>query len=311
MMRAVVLACALLALTACKKSDTGASASTAADADADASGIRLLDKGDRPRETLRYKIPPGTTTTSTTTFRVATLATSGDKAALTVLPGLRLDIVSGPSENTERGVKFNVDVVKAEAVIPPDFDEKLAEELRAGAQIVDQIGGWVEVDDRGQMLAGEFSEQTKRSDVPIRLLRMIVNTRETLTRVLLPEEKVGLGARWESRRNISAYGFTVEQVNTYTLVDRAGDEIMLNVTVQQLALPQSIEFPEEGIQISVETMTAQADGQIILDLDALESDASANGSAEDRLLVKTVEGTETVEISEEFEVQIANTSAMK
>jgi len=144
----------------------------------------------------------------------------------------------------------------------------------------------------------------------VRLLRMIVNTRETLTRVLLPVEKVGLGARWETRQEVTAYGFTVQQVNTYTLVDRVGQELMLNVTVQQMAVPQTIEFPEEGIEISVESMTAQADGQIILKLDALESDASATGTAEDRITVKTVEGTESVHVQEEFEVQIANTSAL-
>jgi hypothetical protein len=305
MMRGLVLVSALLALAGCKKSNT------AADADSqDDTGVRLLDKGQRPRAELRYNVPTGTTTASTTTFRVATLATSSDTAALSVLPGLRLDIVSGPAERTERGVKFKVDVVKSEAVVPEGFDEDMAELLRSGAAIVDQVGGWVEVDDRGEMLAGEFNEQTKRSDVPIRLLRMIVNTRETLTRVRLPEEKVGLGARWESRREIKAYGFNVEQVNTYTLVDRAGDEIMLNVMVQQLALPQKLEFPEEGIEITVESMTAQANGQIILDLDALESDASANGTAEDRLIIKTPKGIENVEITEEFEIQIANTSAL-
>ena len=305
MMRGLVFACALLALSGCKKSNTAADADSEGD-----DGVQLLDKGQRPRSELRYGIPAGTTTTSTTTFRVATLAQSGDKAALSVLPGLRLDIVSGPAELTDRGVKFAVDVVKSEALIPADFDAEMAELLRNGASIVDQVGGWVEVDNRGRMLAAELNERTKRSDVPVRLLRMIVNTRETLTRVLLPVEKVGLGARWETRQEIKAYGFNVQQVNTYTLVDRVGDELMLNVTVQQLAVPQTIEFPEEGIEISVESMTAQADGQIILKLNALESDASASGTAEDRIIVKTVEGTESVHVQEEFEIQVVNTSAL-
>jgi len=305
MLRGLICVCALLALGSCKKSETAATANAEDDGP-----VRVLDKGERPRTVLRYNIPAGTTTSSTTTFKVATLATSADQAALTLLPGLRLDIVSGPAELTERGVKFNVDVVRSEAVIPDGFDEQLAQELRNGAEVAKDIGGWVELDDRGNMLAGELNEQTKRSDVPIRLLRMIVNTRETLTRVVLPEEKIGLGARWETRHDIRAYGFKVQQVNTYTLVDHAGDELMLNVTVQQLAVPQTIEFPEEGIEISVETMMAQADGQIILDLDALESDASANGKGEDRILVKTPEGTDVVEVSEEFEIQIANTSGL-
>jgi hypothetical protein len=182
--------------------------------------------------------------------------------------------------------------------------------LREGAAIVDEVGGWIEVDDRGRKLAGDLDARTKRSDVPMRLLRMIVNSRETLSRVLLPEEPIGLGARWETRRTIDAYGIEIQQVNTYTLVDRVGDELMLNVTVQQRALPQSISFPEDGIEISVQSITTLANGQIVLDLDALESDASANGSSEDRITVKTVEGEEPIRVDETFEIQVANTSGL-
>ena len=302
-LRASLLFGVFFALAACKDSATAAGASRRDD-----DGVRVLDKGSRPRSALRYQIAPGTTTTSTTTFRVASLAASGDRAAVTLLPGLRLDIVSGPAEVTERGVKLPVDVVKSEAVVPEGFDEKLAQDLRDGAAVADNIGGWIEMDDRGRVIAAELNEQTKRAGVPIRLLRMIINTRETLTRVLLPEEKVGLGARWETRKEIHAYGFKVQQVNTYTFVDRAGDEVMLNVVVQQRALPQTIEFPDEGILISVESMTGRAEGQIILDLDALESDASATGTGEDRLIVKTPQSTDLVDVAEEFEIQIANTT---
>jgi len=299
--RGLVLVSALAMLAACNRTKTAADVDT---------GVVVLDHGDRPRDRVRYKVPPGTTTSSTTTLRVKTLATSPDGAALSVLPGVRLDIVSGPAETTDRGVKFKVDVVHAEALVPAGFDPELADMLRDGAAMLDEIGGSVEVDDHGRKLAGELDARTKRSDVPARLLRMIVNARETLSRVLLPEEPIGLGARWETRRTIDAFGIEVQQVNTYTLVDRVGDELMLNVTVQQRALPQTISFPEDGVEISVESMSALANGQIVLDLDALESDASANGSSEDRLRVKTVDGQESIRVDETFEIQIANTSGL-
>jgi hypothetical protein len=304
-MRGLVLVCALLALAGCKKPKTAADADTQ-----DGSEARLLAKGERPRAILRYNIAGGTTTTSTATFRVATVVTSPEVTATSVQPGLRLGIVSGPAQLTDRGVRFDIDVVKSEALVPAGFEEEGAALLRSGAAILDGIGGWVEIDDRGRMLAGRFNEQTKRSDVPVRLLHVVLNARQTLTRVVLPEEPVGLGGRWETRRPIKAYGFSAEQVSTYTLVDRAGDEIMLDVAVRQFGGPQTVEFPEEGIELSLELMTAQAQGQIILDLDALESDAAVTGTAENRILVKTVQGTEPVQVREKFEAQIANTSAL-
>ena len=304
--RGLVLAYAVLALGACRESNTAAVAAAEDDG-----GVRVLDKGQRPRSKIRYSVAAGSTTSSTTTLRVASLVTGEQNATLTVLPGLRLDIVAGPAEVTERGVKFKVDVVRSEALVPDGLDDRLADQLRDGAALAQSIGGWVEVDDRGQVLAGAFDQQAKRPGLPDRLLRMIVNSRETLTRIRLPEEKVGLGARWESRRQIKAYGFDLQQVNTYTLVDRVGDEIMLNVTVQQMARPQRLDFPEDGVEISLRSMTSEAEGQIIVDLDALESDASVNGTAEDDLLVKTLEGTESIDIKEKFEIQVVNTSALR
>jgi len=101
--RAVILASALLALTSCKKDKSSA---TAADANGDV--VRLLDAGAEPKAPLRYKIAEGTTTKSNMDFTVATLATSDDGAALAVVPGVRLHIVSGPAMVTDKGVKFDV-----------------------------------------------------------------------------------------------------------------------------------------------------------------------------------------------------------
>ena len=75
---------------------------------------------------------------------------------------------------------------------------------------------------------------------------MIVNARTTLSRVVLPAGPVGLGARWEARKELQLYGFKVQQVDTYTLVERVGDEIKLNVAVTQNALPQTLDFPDEA-----------------------------------------------------------------
>jgi hypothetical protein len=140
---------------------------------------------------------------------------------------------------------------------------------------------------------------------------MIVNARTTLSRVVLPAEPVGLGARWEARKEIELYGFKVEQVDSYTLVERVGDEIKLNVTVTQNALPQTVDFPEDGLAISVEEMTANANGEIILNLNALESDAAAAGEAKNELTITGQDSSEKVEVSEAFEIRMTNTTAFE
>ena len=306
MVRGLILVFALLALSSCKK-DGGAS--TAADANVDP--VLLLEAGAEPQAPLRYKIAEGTTTKSNMDFTIATLATTEENAALSVVPGVRLHIVSGPAMATENGVKFEVNIAKAEAAVPEGLDPKIAEELRQSAAILDDAGGIVEMNDRGIALSTELNDKAKSPDIPLRLLMMIVNSRTTLSRVVLPAEPVGLGARWEARKELELYGFKVQQVDSYTLVERVGDEIKLNVTVTQNALPQSLDFPDEGIAIAVEQMSANANGEIILNLNALESDAAAAGTATDKLVVTGPEGSEKISVEEAFEIRMTNTTAFE
>ncbi|MGB5221696.1 MAG: hypothetical protein WBN60_11755 [Polyangiales bacterium] len=304
--RALVLVSALLAWTGCKK-DESSTTTPATSGDP----VLLLEAGAEPRAPLRYKIAEGTITKSNMDFTMATLATTDDAAALSVVPGVRLHIVSGPAIATDDGVKFEVNIAKAEAAVPQGLDPEVAEELRQSAAVLDDVGGTVEMDDRGMTLGAELNDRAKSPDIPLRLLMMIVNARTTLSRVVLPAEPVGLGARWEARKEIELYGFKVQQVDSYTLVERVGDEIKLNVTVTQNALPQTVDFPEDGLAISVEEMTANANGEIILNLNALESDAAAAGEAKDKLRVTDEGVSKKIEVSEAFEIRMTNTTAFE
>ena len=304
--RGLVLTLALVAWTGCKKGES----STTADSQS-GDPVVLLDAGAEPRTPLRYKIADGTTTKSNMDFTMATLATTDDAAALSVVPGVRLHIVSGPAMSTDHGVKFGVKITKAEAAIPQGLDPEMAADLKKSASVLDDVGGTVEMNDRGMTLAASLNDKAKSPDIPVRLLTMIVNARTTLSRVVLPAEAVGLGARWEARKEIELYGFKIDQVDTYTLVEKVGDEIKLNVTVTQNALPQSVEFPEDGLAIAVEEMTANANGQIVLNLNALESDATGKGEARDRLTVTDGEETARIDVEEAFEIRMTNTTAFE
>lgn len=302
------LAClaSLLALAGCKKDGASATAANVA-----TDPVRLLEAGAEPLAKLRYEVAQGTVTKSNMDFRMATLATTREKAALSVVPGVRLHIVSGPAMPTDRGTKFAVNITKAEAAIPQGLDPDTAKQLQQSAAILDDAGGTVEMNDRGMTLSAELNEKAKSPDIPVRLLMMIVNARTTLSRVALPAEPVGLGARWEARKELQLYGFTVQQVDTYTLVERVGDEIKLNVSVVQNGLPQEVDFPDEGVSIALEQLTANASGEIILNLNALESDAMATGEATDKLRITTRDGLEKVEVNEAFEIRMTNTTAFE
>jgi hypothetical protein len=301
LLRALIVMSTLLVLNGCKDSED---ASDAKKGDA----ALVLDAGQEPREVLRYKIVPGTTTTATMDFGVVALATAGDKAVLAATPGVRLHIVSGPTMGGKRGsTRFDVRIVKAEALLPEGVDPAVALDLNKGVSVLNNVGGWIEVNDRGIIQRSELNEAAKRSDVPVRLLVLLINARTSLSRVILPAEAVGAGARWEARKDLTLYGFEVSQVDTYTLVEKVGDELKLNVQIQQTGLPQTVTFEQEGIELSVESYKMSATGEIIANLHALETNASASGESLGVINVKTVDGTEKIEIDRAVQMRMTVT----
>jgi hypothetical protein len=118
---------------------------------------------------------------------------------------------------------------------------------------------------------------------------------------------VGVGARWEAKKELVAYGFKINQSDTYTMLEKAGDTVKLNVQIQQNAPAQAITFEDEGVELSLEGLNMNATGEVVLDLRALEANAMASGEAADLMNVKTVDGSETIEIDSTFDVKMTVT----
>ncbi len=299
-LRTSVVMFALIALNGCKSND-------AKDAKRD-DPVLVIDAGAEPRETLRYSIAHGTTTTSNMEYSLSSLTSTSDSATLSVTPGVRLHIVSGPTVEGKNGtIRFDVRIVKAEAVVPEGTDPLIKLELDKGVAVLNNVGGWVEVDDRGIVQRSDLNSAAKNPEVPARLLMMIVNARTSLARVVLPAEPVGIGARWEAKKELIAYGFKINQSDTYTMIEKAGDTVKLNVQIQQNAPAQTVVFEDEGVELSLEGLNMNANGEVVLSLKALEANAMASGEAADFMNVKTVDGSERIEIDNAFDVKMTVT----
>ena len=93
------------------------------------------------------------------------------------------------------------------------------------------------------------------------------------------------------------FGFKMNQVDTYTLTDRVGDEVRLDVDIVQTAPKQTLTFQEEGVEYSLDSLSMSAQGTVVLNLNAIEGSADAMGQSSEVMTVKTVEGSEQIEIT--------------
>jgi hypothetical protein len=210
-------------------------------------------------------------------------------------------ISSGPAIKLPNGnARFDVRIVKAEAIMPPGVDPAVEDDFNRSAALLKDVGGWIEVDDRGIVQRSELNQAAKNPNVPVRLLM----ARTSLARIILPAEPVGLGASWEARKELKIYGFEMQQVDRYTLIDKVGDELKLRVEIVQTAPKQTLTFVEEGVEFALRSLSMSADGDVILNLNALEGSASVQGQSAEVLTVKTVQSKEKIKLNSAFQLDM-------
>ena len=297
LLRAMTVTCGLLAFQGCK-SDTAK--------DAKVEPVLLLEAGEEPRTQLRYMVQDGSVTTSTmelTTSSMTTTTSAGAEIAKT--PSLRFVVSSGPAIELDNGdARFDVRIVQAEAIIPPGADSEVESDFNRSAALLKDVGGWIEVDNRGIVQRSELNQSAQNANVPKRLLMTIVHARTSLARIILPAEPVGIGARWEARKELTVYGFEMQQVDKYTLTDKVGDEVKLDIEIVQTAPKQTLTFVEEGVEYALQSLSMSAEGNVILNLNALEGRSRIAGQSAEVLTVKTVESTEEIERNSAFQLSM-------
>jgi hypothetical protein len=293
--RQIALGCTLLAFAGCKKTET------AADVDPFVA-YELLDPGDEPRQPLRYEIADGTVTRSALSVRVAPDEKRGSTASLSGMRSLDVGYRAGPAENVEKEIRYPYEILNASAKGDPDASKKLIANIEESAAALKGVGGTVGLDDRGHYLGLRSNEKT--SQVPLRLLLVIHNVGDSVTLVVLPGEPVGVGARWTIRGRRSVHGVTMVREATYTLVERADKQVVLDLEYDRYGEREVTEEPEEDGPLLVESSQLTASGRISLDLNALSSNASVSGNIDNKVL--TVEDGERVrrDVHETFELKL-------
>lgn len=284
----------------------GCKTSTAADVESRIP-FEVLDAGREPRILLRYSIADGTTTTSITTFVVSKETRGETTVAMSDLKSLEVESVFGPARNSDDGLVYDYEITSAKAVVAPGVSPEARAEIRRSAASLKGSGATASFNDRGRMLNSSVNERAM--EVPVRALLAIINTEHALSLIVLPDEAVGVGARWIVRKELSVHGFRMSQDLTYTLVERPDeDHVVLDVVFERHGQPQVVEQPDGETSVEVIASHTSGTGRIELDLRSLRSSARAKGQVTD--VVDTVHDGERKrrEINETLEIRIDSRS---
>lgn len=262
----------------------------------------VMEAGAEPREKLRYQRAPGLTENLVIEFGLASLLETRDGAAASEAPVLALGLTMGAVSRVSEEVwkypfAFRVISVK----MPEGADAAQADEVARAVAPLAAVTGEFEVDERGI---------TRRANVvvppelPPRLVTLLGNIRTSLVSVPLPEEPVGIGARWKVQRVHQVGRIETTQTVVYTLLERQDRVLRLGVTLQQTAAPQNVAFDKDLI-FAVEAYEVSGTGNMLMSLDAIIPLGELRGTSDLRGTLRHGTASEPLRASGAVQVVVA------
>lgn len=267
---------------------------------------QVLETGAEPREALRYKRVTGLTEDLIIEVGLASFLQAGEDAAPIASPVLALGLNIGSTSCSTDGacmypISFRIIAVRMpEGASPAD-----AAATESAIAALAQVTATFEVDARGI---------TRRADVVIpttvstRLATLLGNIRTALISVPLPEEAVGIGARWQVERLHEVAGIKTKQTIVYSLLEREGRILRLGMTLQQSAAPQEVPFDSESA-FQVEAYEVSGTGSMLMSLDALTPLSEVHANSELRGIVRRGTQSEPLRMAGSGDVIVAPVGA--
>ncbi len=282
-----LLALALVTAAACSSDDDSSNvnqgetpATTAvADEAADArDGVTLEDPGAAPREPLRLRVEPGTTTrTAIVTKLSLELVANGEALPVGTVPATRVVIEQHVDRVDPDGIiHFTGRFTEVSAVSTPGVDESI---IRQTEESMDDLEGLTITGSTNVRGAAQTVDVDTRAITDETLRATLDSMKSQIGNLAapFPGQAVGRGARWTAKSSATVGGITMNTTTHYTLRSRDGDRYELDATQQADAPAGPVELPNvpSSARTSIERFGLTSKGTVSGNLTRLLPEASS------------------------------------
>ena len=244
--------------------------------------MQLLDSGDAPRRRLRYSWTLGKREPLTLDMRTSIV---GDPSAGQLpdipLPSVQVALAIKPRNVADDGtLTYDWHVTWARVVSDDRSAPQVADAMRTEVVAVEHLSGRGTVDSRG--LVKNLSVDPLEGAEEITSRPIALQVLQTLWTVAapLPDEEVGLGARWQRVSELAAKTARATQTDVFTLATCDGAQGTLDDALTQTAPEQTLSVPgmDNGSRAQMGSMLASGSAKTRFDLSRLVPETRFRGT---------------------------------
>lgn len=271
---------------------TGKTTPTKSAAASSTSPIKLINAGAEPRKLLRLHPKPGDKQSVTMTVKMAMTTKMGDTPIPQIkLPAMNFVMDSSVKDVSAEGdVSYDLEISEATVTDDPEVMQAAADAMKASLAQIKGMGASGVVSSAGVMKSLEFKAPSASDP---QAGQTVDQMKEAFTRIMapLPDDAVGVGAKWEVRTPVKSQGLVIDQTATYEIVSIEGDRVTTKCTVAQRASNQKIQNAMmPGMNLDLVKMTGSGMGTVTGDLSQLLSPKATMNEHTDMTMGMAVAG---------------------
>ena len=206
--------------------------------------VKLLEQGSAPRRALRITPTKGMKQSSLMTMKMdQTMVMRGQKLPPTPTPAIQFTIDVDVTDVAANGdVSMDYKYPKVEIIDESDEPSPVKAMMETMLKSIEGLTGSATVSSRGFT---KKSEITLPPNAEPQIKAMMDSMKESMSRMSspLPEEPVGVGAKWSVTQLIESNGMKMKQTSLHTLKEIKGKTFEIAIELTQSADAQEIKTP--------------------------------------------------------------------
>jgi phosphotransferase system HPr-like phosphotransfer protein len=232
------------------------------------SPVKLLQPGAEPRKVLRLHPKAGDKQSVTIALKLSIESKVGEMQT----PAMKMPAMNFALDFTVKDVSaegdINYDIVMGEATVGDETGvmPQISQAIKSSLGGLKGATGSGTTSNRGLSRRMEFKAP---AGADAQGAKLVSQMKEFVSKAAfqLPEEAVGVGAKWTAKMTMKSEGMTIDETETYELTSLEGERVTAKTTMVQSAASQKIENPAmPGMKVDLTKMSGSGKGETTADL---------------------------------------------